>query len=287
MDDRKLPFLDHLGELRLRLRNAIIALAIGCAIAFWWSKALYGLLSQPLQDAFRVVLPGIVPKLNFASLTEPFWVYFELSIYAGIFIASPVIFHQIWKFIAPGLYQKEKRVAVPFAICSALMFIGGALFCYYLVLPAMFRFLLSYSEQNIGHIREAFGLIDVHVAGPLAVEPTLMMSQYLDLTTRSLLAFGLVFEMPLLIFFLSYAGMVTHRKLWKFNKYWMILSFVVGGILTPGPDIISQLLMAAPLIVLYNLSIIIALVVTRRKERAAAAEAGAPPAPPGPPAPLG
>lgn len=280
MDDRKLPFLDHLGELRTRLRNAIIALAVGCSIAFWWSKALYGLLTRPLEESWVAVLPGTTPRLSFGSLTEPFWVYFELSLYAGVFVASPVIFHQLWRFIAPGLYEKEKRVAVPFAICSAIMFIGGALFCYYLVLPAAFKFLLSYSEENIGHIREAFGLIDIHVAGPLSIQPTLFMSQYLDLTTRMILAFGLVFEMPLLIFFLSYAGLVTHRKLWKFNKYWTILAFVVGGILTPGPDIISQLLMAAPLIVLYNLSIIIAYVVTRRKERDAVAAAGPAETPP-------
>jgi sec-independent protein translocase protein TatC len=274
MDERKLPFLDHLGELRLRLRNIVIALAVACTLTFWWAKALYSLLTRPLQDAWTSVLPGQTAKLGFASLVEPFWVYFELSIYAGIFVASPVIFHQLWKFIAPGLYDKEKRVAVPFGFFSAIMFIGGALFCYYLVLPAAFRFLLSYSDQNIGHIREAFGIIDVHITGPIEIAPQLFMRQYLDLTTRMLLAFGLVFEMPLFIFFLSYAGLVTHRKLWKFNKYWTILAFLIGGILTPGPDVISQLFMAAPLIVLYNLSIIIAFVITRRRERAAADEAG-------------
>ncbi len=266
MDDRKLPFTIHLSELRTRLRNAIIALIVACGVAFYFSEALFALLARPLAEAFH--LAGLKnPGLKFGSLTEPFWVYFELSVYAGVFIASPVIFHQLWKFIAPGLYDREKKIAVPFAVCSALMFIGGGMFCYFFVFPAAFKFFLSYSSQNIGRIRDAFGVIDVNVTpGSLGIEATLFMQQYLELTTKMLLGFGLVFELPLLIFFLSYAGIVTHRGLWRWNKYWVILSFVIGGVLTPGPDVMSQLLMATPLIVLYNLSIVIAWVVTRRRE---------------------
>jgi sec-independent protein translocase protein TatC len=151
------------------------------------------------------------------------------------------------------------------------MFIGGALFGYYLVLPAAFRFFLGYSSENIGRMSSILGFqIDV-LPETVGIREMLFMQPYLDFSKKMLVAFGLIFELPLLIFFLSYAGVVTHRKLWKWNKYWVILSFVIGGLLTPGPDIMSQLLMAAPLIVLYNLSIGIAFFVTRRRERAESA----------------
>jgi sec-independent protein translocase protein TatC len=271
MDERRLPFLEHLGELRLRLRNAVFGLIGGCLVAFWFSETLFALLARPLNQAWQEVLPGHMARLSYASLVEPFWVYFELSMYAGVFIASPVIFHQLWKFIAPGLYDRERKVALPFAAFSALMFIGGGLFCYFFVFPAMFRFFLSYTNQNIGHVSTFFNFVHADVtAGAVAVEPTLFMQQYLDLTTKMLLGFGIIFELPLLIFFLSYAGLVTHRKLWSFNKYWIVLSFIIGGVLTPGPDVLSQFMMATPLVVLYELSIFIAYVVTRRRERAQA-----------------
>jgi len=269
MDERRQPFMEHLGELRIRLRNAVLALIVGCLIAFWFAQPLFGLLARPLQVAWVQALHRKL-AFGFASLTEPFWVYFELSIYAGIFIASPVIFHQLWRFIAPGLYDKEKKVALPFAAFSGIMFIGGALFCYFFVFPAMFRFFLSYTNQNIGALSGVFSFTHTDVtSGALAIEPALFMQQYLDLTTKMLLGFGIIFELPLLIFFLSYAGLVTHRKLWKFNKYWIVLSFIIGGVLTPGPDVLSQLMMATPLIVLYEASILIAYIVTRRREREA------------------
>ena len=265
MDERKLPFTIHLRDLRIRLRNALLALLIACGGAFYFADTLFQLLARPLARAWHLAgLPNEL-TLKFASLTEPFWVYFELSIYAGVFIASPVIFHQLWKFIAPGLYDKEKRIAIPFAVCSALMFIGGGLFCYYFVLPAAFKFFLSYSTANIAKMGEAMG--NAASAAPIAaIAPELFMLQYMDLGVKMLLGFGVVFELPLAIFFMSYVGIVTHRGLWKWNKYWVILSFVIGGVLTPGPDIMSQLLMATPLIVLYNISIVIAWVVTRRRE---------------------
>ena len=270
MDDRKMAFTEHLRELRTRLRNSIIALLLAVLVTYWFAQPMFALLCQPFIEAYRAAGLGEA-QMNFASLTEPFWVFFKVSLYAGIFLASPVIFHQLWAFIAPGLYSKEKRVALPFAVFSAIFFVGGALFCYRYVFPAAFKFFLSYSSENISTMKGLIG-VDVAVADPLKVTATLFMEQYLDLATKMLLGFGLVFEMPLLIFFLSWVGLVTHRSLWKFNKYAIVLSFVIGAILTPGPDMVSQLLMAAPMIVLYNLSIVISFVVTRRKEAAARLE---------------
>jgi sec-independent protein translocase protein TatC len=277
MDDRKMAFTEHLRELRTRLRNSILALIIGVGITYFFAQPLFALLCQPFIDAYRDNGLGQA-QLEFASLTEPFWVYFKVSMYAGIFLASPVIFHQLWSFIAPGLYSKEKRIALPFAFFSAFFFTGGALFCYVYVFPVAFKFFLSYSNANISQMQDVLGVhVNVSVADPLKVHANIFMEQYLDLSTKMLLGFGLIFEMPLLIFFLSYAGLVTHRSLWKFNKYAIVLSFVIGAILTPGPDVVSQLLMATPMIVLYNLSILIAFVVTRRKEKAAALLGPTPP----------
>jgi sec-independent protein translocase protein TatC len=265
MDERRLPFTEHLRELRIRLRNAVIALMVGCSVSFYFAADLFRLLARPLDVTWQKVFPHVMsPQLAYASLPEPFWVYFKLSMYAGVFLASPVIFHQLWRFVAPGLYDRERRIALPFAACSGLMFIGGGAFCYFLVFPAAFKFFLSYSSAA-----GALG-IDSLGNGKLLIAPNLFMHQYLDLTTTMLLGFGLVFELPLLIFFMSYVGIITHRSLWKFNKYWVVISFIVGGILTPGPDVISQLFMALPLVVLYNASIFVSYLVTKKRERAAA-----------------
>ena len=195
--------------------------------------------------------------------------HFEVAIYAGVFLASPVIFYQVWKFIAPGLYDKEKRIAVPFAADlgadvhrrrAVRVFPGAA---------GGVPLLPLVLDGEPGLDPSAFGNLQV-TEHPIAIKETLFLLPYLEFARKMLLAFGLIFELPLGIFFLSLVGIVTHRSLWKWNKYWVILSFVVGGILTPGPDIMSQLLMALPLIVLYNVSIVIAWIVTRRREAAAA-----------------
>lgn len=276
MDDKKLPFIEHLRELRVRLRNAVIALMIGWVVAFFFSETLFAFLARPLVQIFRERgLTGAASKFNYGSLTEPFWTYFEISLWAGIFIASPFIFHQLWKFVAPGLYEKEKKVAIPFAVFSALFFIGGALFCYFLVLPAAFRFFMSYSTENLGRMSDIFGVDFNPAGGTLGLRAELFMSQYLDLVMKFLLGFGIIFELPLLIFFLSYVGLVTHKSLWKFNKYAVVISFIVGAILTPGPDIVSQLMMATPMIVLYNMSIVVAFWVTRSRAARLAAERAA------------
>jgi sec-independent protein translocase protein TatC len=267
MDEVRMPFMEHLRELRIRIRNAAIALLISWIVCFTFSEWLYAMLARPLMIAWKAHGLGTA-HLNFGSLIEPFWTYFKVALYAGVFVASPFMFHQLWRFIAPGLYDKEKRVALPFAIFSGLFFVGGALFCYFLVFPAAFDFFLGYASTNATHLKDSLGIVDIQVGDPLTVKPELFLEQYLDLTSKMMLGFGLVFEMPLLIFFLSYVGLVTHRGLWKFNKYAIVISFVIGAILTPGPDVISQLLMAAPMVVLYNLSILVAWVVTRRRERA-------------------
>jgi sec-independent protein translocase protein TatC len=176
----------------------------------------------------------------------------SIGMWAGVFVASPFIFFQLWQFIAPGLYKKERKLGVSFAVSSAILFVLGALFCFYGALPRLYNFLLSYNSRDLHSLPN--------------------IQEYLDLTRDSMLAFGAIFEMPLLILFLSLVGMVTHRGLWKFNRWFVVVAFVVGAILTPGPDIMSQFMMALPMILLYNFSILLSWYVTVKREKREAEE---------------
>jgi sec-independent protein translocase protein TatC len=270
LDDGRMSFVEHLRDLRTRIRNSIIYLIGGFAIAYLFKQEILVFLLQPLLDVWRKYEESIgPPSLFFGSLIDPFWGYFSLALWAGVFLASPFIFHQLWLFVAPGLYKRERRLGVVFAITSAICFIGGAIFCYYLVLPPVFDFLLGYSTDNLASITHDLG-IKVELQGNVALHPLLTMNEYVSFARKLLIGFGVIFELPLVIFFLSLIGMVNHRSLWKFNRWFIVLSFVIAALLTP-PDVVSQLLMAGPLVVLYNLSIILSYVVTRRRERKQAA----------------
>jgi sec-independent protein translocase protein TatC len=247
LEGARMPFLSHLKELRDRVRNAAIAFVLAFGVAFYFAQEIYDWLQVPIEDAWATH-PKLPPfKMNFATLTEPFWVNMSVALWAGVFLASPFIFHQIWRFIAPGLYKKERRIGISFAFFSGVFFVGGALFCYHFVLGNLYDFLLDYASKDTA--------------------PTLMLQGYLDLTRDMMLAFGAVFELPLLIYFLSMIGMVTHRGLWKFNRWFVVIAFIIGAILTPSPDVVSQLMMAAPMIALYNFSIILSYMVTKKREK--------------------
>jgi sec-independent protein translocase protein TatC len=269
LEGGRMPFLSHLSELRDRVRNAAIAFVVAFIACWGFSEQIFAWLRRPLFNIWEKhtgpeieslvrahVLPASYdwgrPRLIFTGLTQPFWVNMSVALWAGIFVASPVIFYQLWKFIAPGLYKRERKFTVSFAVLSGVFFVSGALFCYYFALPALFRYMLQYNSAEL--------------------ESMPNIQDYLDLTRDSMLAFGAIFEMPLLIYFLAMVGLVTHRGLWKFSRWFVVLAFVIGAILTPGPDVVSQFLMAAPMILLYNVSILFAWRVTLRRERAAAAE---------------
>lgn len=287
LEGGRMPFLSHLVELRDRLRNAAIAFAAAFLVCWFFAKNIFDWLTSPLfniwyqhcnspgwltktehftglvykaadgtGDDVHCLAHGLTnaqswhaPKLIFTGLTQPFWVDMSIGMWAGIFIASPLIFYQLWQFIAPGLYKKERRMTVSFALFSAVFFVCGALFCFYFALPRLYEFFLGYNSETLISL------------------PT--MQEYLDITRDSMLAFGAIFEMPLLIYFLALVGLVTHRTLWKFSRWFIVLAFIIGAILTPGPDVISQFMMATPMIILYNISILLAWRVTIRRERKA------------------
>ncbi|MBZ0239007.1 MAG: twin-arginine translocase subunit TatC [Deltaproteobacteria bacterium] len=251
LDDGRMPFVEHLRELRLRLRNAAIFFLIGVIGSWAFAGDIYDWLRQPLERAWAKYPAVLGPesKMAFASIVEPFWVDMSVALWAGIFVSSPFIFFQLWRFVAPGLYQTERQTGVWFSIFSAAFFVSGAAFCYYFVLEQLFTFLLGYADKK--------------------TQPVLMLREYFDLTRNMMLAFGAVFELPLLIYFLAKIGLVTHRGLWRFNRWFVVIAFVIGAILTPSPDVPTQVMMAVPMIVLYNLSIVVAWVVVRNREKSA------------------
>ena len=231
-----MPFLSHLVELRDRVRNAAIAFIVAFVVCWIYADQRSSTwLKRPLFSVWDVKKLG-EPHLVFGKLTEPFWVGMSIALWAGIFAASPFIFYQLWKFIAPGLYKKERdqgRVRRVLRRCSSR--------------PARVLLLLRARES----LR-----VPARLRRRARSQPMILMQDYLDLTRDMMLAFGAVFELPLLIYFLAMIGMVTHRGLWKFNRWFIVIAFVVGAILTPSPDVVSQILMASPMIVLYNFSIL-------------------------------
>jgi sec-independent protein translocase protein TatC len=245
LEGGRMPFLQHLAELRNRVRNAAIYFMIAFVVCWYFSNTIYQWLKTPMCHQWNTEKLGACGQV-FTQLTEPFWVQMSIGMWAGIFVSSPFIFYQLWRFIAPGLYKRERRVTIAFAVFSAVFFVTGALFCYYFVLENLYGYLLSYGSEDL--------------------KPMIAMRDYLDLSRDMMLAFGAVFELPLLIYFLALVGIVTHRSLWRFNRWFIVLAFIIGAILTPSPDVVSQIMMATPMIVLYNLSILLAWRVTKKRE---------------------
>ena len=249
--DARMPLTAHLEELRWRIVRALVALAIAFGGCYWFAEELFAFLLLPLAQ----LRPGETTVIG-TGVAEAFFTKLKVSFIAAIFFASPVIFHQAWRFVAPGLYETERRLALPFAAAASFFFVLGAGFCYALVFPVGFRFFL-----------------DEYVS--IGVAPQLRISEYLSFTSRMLLAFGVTFELPVIAFFLARLGVLTHRHLIGWMRYAILVVFIAAAILTPGPDIASQLLMAAPLLVLYGISIGVAYFAAPRAAETAEADAGA------------
>jgi sec-independent protein translocase protein TatC len=270
-DDRRLPFAEHLRELRIRLWRSIVAYIVAIFVCWGFWRPLFAWLVRPLVVSLKAA--NLPVKLIAISPTEPLWVPLKLSMLAAVFVASPVIFWELWKFVAPGLYAKEKRYALPFVISSVLMFAGGAAFAYFVVLPIAYPVLLGFAKGNLSQINELFGMkVNIDMGPAVTIEPNLTLDHTFGFSIKLLLGCGLIFELPLLITFLAGVGVVTHRSLWRFNRYAIVLSFIIGALITPGPDVMSQILVSVPLIGLYNLSILIAYFITKRREKRAEEE---------------
>jgi len=264
VDDARMTFLEHLSDLRKRLRNAAAIFLLAVIGSFFVFKQYFDWLTRPARAAWTAAL-GREPVFMFKSPTEPFWVYTKLAMYGALVVASPLIIWELWKFIAPGLYRKEKRLALMVTMATAVCFVGGALFGYTLISKPALTFLFGLSEAVSGPL-------------PFKIEPAVMMDEMVGFMLSMLLGSGAAFELPVVLSVLGWLGLVTARGLWRFNKYALILSAVIGGVLTPGPDVLSQLLMAGPLFGLFNLSIVLVWMIERarrKKLEALAKETGA------------
>lgn len=275
--EKRMPFLAHLDELRSCLRNSAIALFVGTIIAYPFRAYFFALLVRPLMEAWVKAQSEVSlgrGELVFLSPHEAFMVLFKLALVVGVFLASPFVFREIWKFIAPGLYARERKWGLGFVIASVLLFAGGAAFAYLYVLPASYHYFLTYTTDSLGVIKDVMGKhIDIKLSQPFDIKPMFTMDEYFGLTTMLLLVFGVVFELPLLLAVLAILGIVSAGTLWRFNRYAIVLFAVAGAVLTPGDLVVGQLAMTASLTILYNLSILIAaLVGKKRKEREEAEE---------------
>jgi len=272
--EKRMPFLAHLDELRSCLRNSAIALFVGTIVAYPFRAYFFALLVRPLMRAWTETPALGRGELVMLSPHEGFMVLFKLALVVGIFIASPFVFREIWRFIAPGLYARERKWGLGFIVASVLLFAGGALFAYAYVLPASYKYFLGYSTESLGIIKHALGsTFDITLSQPFDIKPMISMEEYFGLTTMLLLVFGVVFELPLLLAVLAILGIVSAKTLWRFNRYAIVLFAVAGAVLTPGDLVVGQLAMTASLTILYNLSILIAaLVGKKRKEREEAEE---------------
>lgn len=278
-----MSFRDHLEELRGRILRAVLATIAGMAICWNYRETLFAWLLRPLEVAWfcnarentaqACTIPQIVrwmlhypvfqrmrevaqrsmpattngsafplnPQVHFPDPTSAFVVYLKIAAIGGFVLALPVIFYQLWMFIAPGLYAKEKRVVLPLVFFSTLFFLAGALFGYHFVFPVGYAWFLGFG----GKVSST----------AVTIIPTLMMDEYLGFTSQMLLAFGVVFELPLFVFFLSYIGLVTWRQLWSFSRYFTVLAFILAAVLTPSTDVYSQVMLGLPLILLYFVAV--------------------------------
>lgn len=241
VEEDKLPFTEHLSELRDRLIRCFIAVGVGFLVSYFFKEKLFDILNAPL-----VKVMGVETKMIFTGLPEAFFTYMKLAFISGIVLATPVLFYEFWMFISPGLYRTEKKFLIPAIMLSMIFFIIGSSFGYFIVFPYGFKFLLGFASANI-------------MAMP-------SMKEYLAFSSKMLVAFGFVFELPLVLTLMARMGLVTVEFLKKNRKYAILIIFIVAALVTPGPDVISQLMMALPLMVLYEMSILGARVFGKKKD---------------------
>ena len=243
--DVKASFFEHLQELRKRLLRAILGIAVGMCLVGYFSERLFRWVMLPVLHS----LPQNQQQLHYTSYIEPFMVYLKVALYGGIFVAAPYVLWQLWLFVAPGLYKRERRVVVPFLAFGTLLFYSGAAFCYFLVMPAAFPALAAIAGDDM--------------------RPILTMTEQLSLVLAMLLGFGIVFEVPVIIAFLSMIGLVSADFLAKYRRHAIVLNLTLAAIITPTGDPFNLALMAVPMIIFYEIGIILARFLGKKKPAAA------------------
>src|SRR5271155_3444721 len=240
-------FLEHLEELRKRIIYSIIAIAAGFFLCWGFARNIYEVIQRPVIDALQ--RNGLTAKLVFLNPTDPFNLYLKVAGMAGLFVASPFVLYQLWCFISPGLYRNEKRYVMPFMCSTIALFMAGGYFGYKIVLPQALVFLIGFGKD---------------------FQPMITVTEYSSLFLSIIVGLGVVFEMPIVIFFLALMGIVSAGWMWRNIRYAILGIFVIAAIITPTPDILNMCIFAAPMLALYVMSIAIAWFVhpTQRKKRA-------------------
>ncbi|MFM5893174.1 MAG: twin-arginine translocase subunit TatC [Novosphingobium sp.] len=251
IDETQAPLLDHLVELRARLLRAIAAIAVSFGVCLYFASDIFGFLIRPLTQAF----PAGQGKLVYTKLYEAFFVEIKIALFAAFFLSFPIIANQIWAFVAPGLYAKEKKAFLPFLFLTPLLFFAGAAMAYYLVMPEAFKYLLSFQGQK----------------GGLDIEALPAAGDYLGLVMQFILAFGISFLLPVLLLLLNRAGIVSRKKLIGLRRYVIVILTGFAAIITP-PDLMSQIMLLVPLLLLFEGSLVIMWLGERREAKEAVAQ---------------
>jgi sec-independent protein translocase protein TatC len=248
VDDSKMPLLDHLIELRSRLLWSFLALAIAFGISLYFARPIFGFLVQPLLASGQT-------KLIYTAIFEAFFVEIKVAFFAATFFSFPVFATQLWRFVAPGLYSKEKRAFLPFLLATPVLFITGASMAYFMAIPVALEYLLGFGGNVGGVEQQALPGVD----------------NYLNFVMKFIFGFGISFLLPVLLMLLERAGIVTLEQLKSARRYAIVGAFAIAAVLTP-PDVVSQLLLAIPLCILYELALIAIWFTRRRRKKAEAAE---------------
>lgn len=236
IDETQAPLLDHLIELRNRLVRCVLALAVAFAVCFYFADEIFALLVHPLAEAFP---PG-QGKLIYTKLYEAFFVEIKVALFAAFLVTFPIIANQLWAFVAPGLYLREKKAFLPFLIATPVLFAAGASLAYFVVMPMAWKFLLGFQGA----------------AGDIPLEALPAMGEYLDLVMHFIFAFGISFLLPVLLLLLNRAGIVSREQMAGARRYVIVGIFIIAAVITP-PDVVSQLVLAVPLILLFEISLLL------------------------------
>jgi sec-independent protein translocase protein TatC len=247
-----MSFLEHLEELRKRIIYSIIAVVVGFFACWGYADKIVGWMQQPIMEALKH--NGMPQTLVYLNPTDPFNLYLKIGALAGVFVTCPFVLYQVWMFISPGLYRNEKRYVVPFMVSTIALFLSGGYFGYKLVYPAALEFLIGYGKQ---------------------FQPMITIHEYTDLFLTVILGLGLVFELPILVFFLALMGVVSAGWMWRNVRYSILVIFIIAAIITPTTDILNMCIFAAPMVVLYLLSIGIAWLVHPKQRKARRVRKGA------------
>jgi len=237
-------FLDHLEELRKRVVYSIIAVGVGFGVCWWKVERIYDVMQRPIIDVLhKHQLPE---HLGYLNPTDPFNLYLKVAALAGLFLTSPFVLYQVWMFISPGLYRNEKKYVVPFMVSTIFLFLSGGYFGYKIVYPRALDFLIGFGRQ---------------------FQPMITIGEYTQLFLSIVLGMGLIFEMPILVFFLALMGIMSPRFMLKNFRYSILVIFIIAAIVTPTPDIVNMCIFAAPMLALYGLSIGVAYMVYPKKDQ--------------------